>query len=136
MRSERRVYSSGVVLKDGETMAVILAVEDETPVRIYLTEILKDAGHTVIEAENADRAVAILEARRDIEIIVTDVNMPGSMDGMRLAAVIRDRWPPIKVIVTSGAGRISTDQLPSGCRFLPKPYSARPVLAAIEAAAA
>jgi two-component system, response regulator PdtaR len=117
-------------------MAVILAVEDEALVRGFLAEMLGDAGHTVIEAANADEAIEILEARRDIEIIITDVNMPGSMDGVKLASVVRGRWPPIKIIVASGATRLSRDQLPPGSQFLAKPYGREPVLQAVAGASA
>ncbi|HEY1454378.1 MAG TPA: response regulator [Roseiarcus sp.] len=71
-------------------MAVIHVVEDESLVRGYLGDMLSEAGQQVIEAENADEAIALLETRRDIHIIFTDINMPGSMDGVRLAAVVRD----------------------------------------------
>jgi two-component system, response regulator PdtaR len=78
---------------------VILTVEDETLVSVFLGGILQDAGYRVIAAANADEAIAILEAREDVRILITDVNMPGSMDGLRLAAAVKDRWPPIKIII-------------------------------------
>jgi CheY-like chemotaxis protein len=87
-------------------MAVIHVVEDESLVRGYLGDMLSEAGQQVIEAEKADEAIALLETRRDIHIIFTDINMPGSMDGVRLAAVVRDRWPPVRIIVASGAARL------------------------------
>jgi CheY-like chemotaxis protein len=82
----------------------------------------------VIEAANADEAIAILEARSDITVVFTDIQMPGSMDGLRLAAAIRDRWPPTKIIATSGRVTIGRDDLPEGGRFLPKPYSPAQIL--------
>jgi two-component system, response regulator PdtaR len=72
--------------------------------------------------------VIILEDRLDIIVVFTDVHMPGSMDGLKLAAAIRNRWPPIKIVATSGMARVSKDDLPSGSRFLPKPYSARQIV--------
>jgi two-component system, response regulator PdtaR len=112
-------------------MAVILTVEDETIVSAFLGEVLRDAGYRVIAAANADEAIAILEARDDIRIVITDVNMPGSMDGLRLAAAVRDRWPPIKIIIASGKPSPRDDEMPKDSQFLPKPYAPHEVLAAV-----
>ena len=82
------------VSSDGQdTMTFILTVEDEEPLRAYLGEILEDAGYSVIAAASADEAIAVLESRNDIRTVITDINMPGSMDGLRLAAAVRGRWP-------------------------------------------
>lgn len=113
-------------------MPVILTVEDEVLISEYLQDILSDSGHTVIGVSNADDAIAVLQARNDVSVIITDVNMPGSMDGLRLAAAVRGRWPPVKIIVTTGNGISVRDQMPAGSIFLPKPYDARSVLAAVE----
>jgi CheY-like chemotaxis protein len=83
-------------------MSVILTVEDETLLSAYLGEVLEEAGYQVVAAANADEAIEILETRDDIRIIITDINMPGSMDGLRLAAAVKDRWPPIKIIIATG----------------------------------
>jgi len=85
--------------------------------------ILKVAGFGTIEASNADEAIAILEARPDIHVVFTDVQMPGTMDGLRLAKFVKHRWPPIKIVATSGLVNVRQDDLPEGGRFLPKPYS-------------
>lgn len=71
----------------------------------------------------ADEAIAILEQRPDIHLIFTDIHMPGSMDGLKLAHYVKDRWPPVKIIATTGHARITEDDLPLGGRLLPKPYS-------------
>ena len=89
---------------------------------------IRGAGFDVLEAANADEAIAILEVRPDITLVFTDIQMPGSMDGLKLAAAIRGRWPPIKIIATSGRVKLSDDDLPSGSRFVPKPYSAREIV--------
>jgi CheY-like chemotaxis protein len=102
---------------------VVLIVEDEPLVRIGILENLAEAGFEVIEARNADEAIAILERRPDIHVVFTDIEMPGSMDGLRLAHFVRHRWPPIKIIATSGYARVAEDNLPEGSRFLPKPYT-------------
>ena len=92
---------------------VVLVVEDEFLPRM-------DA---VVEAANADQAIEILEARRDITVVFTDIQMPGSMDGLKLARGVRGRWPPIKIVATSGRVGVREADLPEGGRFLPKPYS-------------
>ena len=114
--------------------AVVLVVEDEPFVRLDAIETLRDAGFRVIEAANADEAIGILETRRDISVVVTDIQMPGSMDGLKLAEVIRDRWPPIALIVTSGRISVKQQDLPERGRFLPKPYSSTRLVEAIHAA--
>jgi two-component system, response regulator PdtaR len=80
-------------------------------------------GIEVVEAPNADIAVAILESRSDIQVVFTDIHMPGSMDGAKLAHAIRHRWPPVGVVVTSARVPLGTLDLPSGTVFLPKPYT-------------
>jgi CheY-like chemotaxis protein len=102
---------------------VVLIVEDEFLLRMDAAEMIEAAGFEVIEAANADQAIQLLEARPDITVIFTDIQMPGSMDGLKLARAVRGRWPPIKIIATSGRPNIGEGDLPEGGRFLPKPYS-------------
>jgi two-component system, response regulator PdtaR len=106
---------------------VVLIVEDEFLIRMDSVDAIRSAGFDVLEAEDADQAILILENRPDITIVFTDVQMPGSMDGLKLAAAVRGRWPPIKIVATSGF-KISEDDLPSGSRFLPKPYNAHQII--------
>ncbi len=113
-------------------MKVILIVEDEFFQREYLHGVLVDAGYDVIEAENAREAIGVLESREDINLIITDVNMPGSIDGMQLAATVRKRWPPIPIIITTGRARPQADEMPSCSRFISKPYAPTQVLSVIE----
>ena len=80
---------------------------------------------------NADEAIEILEGRDDIRVIFTDIHMPGSMDGLKLARAVRDRWPPIKIIVTSGREYPKMSDIPEGGRFFPKPYSPTQVQTAL-----
>jgi DNA-binding NtrC family response regulator len=105
----------------------VLVVEDEPLIRMDATDMVLAAGFEAIEAANADEAVAILEARKDICVVFTDIDMPGSMDGLKLAAAVAKRWPPIKLILTSGHIRVSSDQMPAGGRFFPKPYRERDI---------
>jgi CheY-like chemotaxis protein len=102
--------------------AVILIVEDELLIRMNAVEMIEEA-YEVVEAASADEAIAILEGRLDITVVFTDIQMPGSMDGLKLAAAVRDRWPPIMIVATSGRAKLGAGDLPEGGRFLPKPYS-------------
>jgi len=100
----------------------ILVVEDNLLLRFDLAERLRDASYVVREASHARQAIAILEARPHIRAVITDIEMPGSaMDGLALAAVISDRWPPCKLIVVSGRNLPPPDQLPTGALFMAKP---------------
>jgi CheY-like chemotaxis protein len=110
---------------------VVLIVEDDLLIRMNTAEMILDAGFDVVEAGSADEAIVILEGRLDIRVVFTDIEMPGSMDGLRLAAAIRGRWPPIKIIAASGRVAVTSLQLPEGSRFLPKPYSNRDVIMAL-----
>ena len=92
-------------------------------IRMDAVDMLRRAGFDVIEAVNADEAIAILEGGSTIDVVFTDIQMPGSMDGLKLAAAVRKRWPPIKIVATSGVIKVEEDDLPAGGRFLPKPYS-------------
>ena len=104
-------------------MPVVLIVEDEPLVRVGACNMIEDAGFEVIEAASADEAIRILESRSDIRVVFTDVHMPGTMDGLRLAHAVRGRWPPIKIIVTSGREVLTQHDLPEGGRFFAKPYN-------------
>lgn len=116
--------------------STVLVVEDEPLLRLHAVALIEDAGIDVVEAGNADQAVAILEARIDIGVVFTDIDMPGSMDGIMLAAAVRDRWPPVAIIVTSGQQSPAPGDLPIGGLLFPKPYEDAAVLRAIRRLAA
>jgi CheY-like chemotaxis protein len=103
--------------------SVVLIVEDEFLIRMNAVEMIEEAGFEVVETASADEAIAILEGRLDITVVFTDIQMPGSMDGLKLAAAVRNRWPPILIVATSGRVKLGPGDLPEGGRFLPKPYS-------------
>jgi CheY-like chemotaxis protein len=109
----------------------ILIVEDDQLLMSFAVDIVEEAGFAAIEAGNADEAVAVLESRSDIALVLTDVNMPGSMDGLKLAHAIRDRWPRIKIIVVSGEVRPSENDLPLNSLFLGKPFLAATMISGI-----
>jgi CheY-like chemotaxis protein len=109
-------------LGDSSKRPAVLIVEDESLVRLGAVRSIEEAGFEVIEAANADEAIRILESRSDIRVVFTDIHMPGSMDGLKLAHAVRNRWPPIKIIVTSGRSQVSEQDLPEGGLFFAKPY--------------
>jgi two-component system, response regulator PdtaR len=102
---------------------VILLVEDEPLVRMSAADDLQDAGFQVLEAANADVALAVLEARSDeVQVLFTDIDMPGSMNGLALAESVHRRWPHISLLISSGAHRPHRLHLPHDGLFVPKPY--------------
>lgn len=121
--------------RDGDR-PVVLVVEDEPLLRMDAVDMIEEAGFEAVEAANADQAIAILESRTDIRIVFTDIDMPGGMDGMRMAAAIRDRWPPIHIILTSGWTVPDQNSLPADSAFFPKPYVAEKVVATLHRMAA
>jgi len=99
----------------------VLVVEDEMILRMRAVDIVEDAGFNPVEAVNADEAISILEKRSDISLLFTDIQMPGSMDGLKLAHAVHDRWPSIKIILVSGQVRPSEAERPADSRFVGKP---------------
>ena len=110
---------------------VVLIVEDDFLIRMDAAQMIADAGFDVVEAAGADEAIVILEDRFDITIVFTDIQMPGSMDGLKLAAAVRDRWPPIRIIATSGHFKVQAGDLPADARFIAKPYQAAQIISAV-----
>jgi CheY-like chemotaxis protein len=111
--------------------AVILVVEDSPLIRMGAVDLVVAAGFQALEASDADEAIRILEGRPDIHLVFTDVGMPGSMDGIKLTHYIRGRWPPVKLIVTSGKMIVGETHLPQGARFFPKPYDETAIVEAM-----
>jgi two-component sensor histidine kinase/DNA-binding response OmpR family regulator len=103
--------------------ANVLVVEDEMVLRMRAVDIVEDAGFRAVEAVNGDEAISILEARSDISLLFTDIQMPGSMDGLKLAHAVHDRWPAIKIILVSGQVNPSEAERPADSRFFGKPLS-------------
>jgi CheY-like chemotaxis protein len=106
----------------GRPSAAVLIVEDEPLIRMGAVSLIEDAGFEVYEASSADAAIALLEMHEEISLIFTDVDMPGPMDGLKLAHYVRGRWPPVKIIVASGHVKVAKESLPAGALFLPKHY--------------
>jgi CheY-like chemotaxis protein len=121
-----------MALDQSPVPAVVLVVEDEMLLRMVAIEMVEEAGYIPVEAANADEAVKILESRSDIALMVTDIQMPGRMDGLGLAHAVHDRWPPIKIIIVSGALNLPDIALPADSRFFGKPLEPREVIAEMQ----
>lgn len=118
--------------RSAETRSVVLIVEDEPIQRMMLVDFIEEAGFGTVEAMSANDAVGILETRLDIRVVFTDIDMPGGSLGMKLAAMIRDRWPPIELILTfSGALDPDSKSIPARAVMLPKPYRKENLIRAV-----
>ena len=100
---------------------IVLIVEDDLILRMRSVDIVEDAGYTPVEAVDADEALGILQSRSDIALLFTDIQMPGSMDGLQLAHAVYARWPQLKIILVSGQLRLSSAEIPRDSRFFGKP---------------
>lgn len=114
---------------------VVLIVEDEALLRMLAVDFLEEEGFVVLEAATAEEAMSILESRADIGVLFTDVNMPGTMDGLGLATHVAERWPHIRLVVNSGRQGLTSDQLPDDGQFVQKPYGQSQLVSAIAHAA-
>jgi len=114
----------------------ILVVEDETFIRLMAADSLADCGFDVIQACDAAEALHILETHEEVDILFTDINMPGEMDGLQLANMVSARRPDVRLVVTSGAERILAAPLPGSGIYLAKPYRPDELAAAMRVSAA
>jgi len=110
----------------------VLVVEDEMVLRMRAVDIVEDAGFHPVEAVNADEALSILESRSDISLLFTDIQMPGTMDGLKLAQAVHDRWPAIKIILVSGQVSPSDAERPADNRFFGKPLGVEQMIAELQ----
>jgi CheY-like chemotaxis protein len=108
---------------------VVLVVEDEMMLRMRVVDMVEDAGYVPVEAVDADEAMAILLSRSDIALMLTDVQMPGSMNGLQLAHAVHERWPPIRIILASGQLKLSRNEIPQDSRFFGKPLQSDEIIA-------
>jgi CheY-like chemotaxis protein len=115
---------------------IVLIVEDEPLIRMDVADYVSDTGFATLEAESGDEALAILSERNDIDVVFTDVNMPGKVDGMALSRLISERWPRIGVIITSGMVRPRSIDLSPGAVFFTKPYDFKNLVDSIRSFAA
>jgi CheY-like chemotaxis protein len=112
--------------------AIVLVVEDDLILRMRAIDMVDDAGYVSVEAVDADEALAILQSRSDIALLFTDIQMPGSMDGLELAHAVHERWPLIKIIIVSGQLKLSGSQLPRDSRFFGKPLVSGQMIAEMQ----
>ena len=118
-----------MMISNSQDAPVVLLVEDEPLVRMSAADDLEEAGFYVLEAANADIALSVLEAcSGDVQVLFTDIDMPGSMDGLALAESVQQRWPHISLLISSGYHKPHPGQLPEDGRFLPKPYCSNAVV--------
>jgi two-component system, response regulator PdtaR len=103
-------------------LPAILVVEDEVLVRIDLVDTIQEAGFPTFEADGADEAIRLMENHPEIQVLFTDIDMPGTMDGLKLSHYVRHRWPPVRIIITSGHVFASPDQMPDQSMFIAKPH--------------
>jgi len=116
---------------DTPSRQVVLIVEDEALVRMTAVDMIEEAGFEILEATIAGKRILLLEARLDTTVVFTDIEMPGSMNGLKLAEAVRGRWPPIKIIATSGHYVVRDGDLPSGGLFSANPYSLNQISSAL-----
>ena len=110
----------------------VLVVEDEMVLRMRAVDIVEDAGFNPIEAVNAEEALSILESRSDISLLFTDIQMPGALDGLKLAHAVYKRWPSIKIILVSGQVNLADADKPTDSRFFGKPLATKEMIAEIQ----
>lgn len=110
----------------------ILVVEDEPFILFVMGEHLQDEGFTVSLARNAAEALSLMEKNPDISLIFTDIDMPGGMNGLALSSTIRDRWPLVKIIITSGQRQVEITEIPDGAMFFSKPYVHEEVVSSMQ----
>src|SRR4029079_10309477 len=115
-----------------EPLPNVLVVEDEMVLRMRAVDIVEDAGFTAVQAVNADEALRILEGRADITLLFSDIQMPGSMDGLKLAYAVHDRWPSIKIILVSGQVTLSDNDKTARSRFFGKPLEVKRMVAELQ----
>jgi DNA-binding NtrC family response regulator len=112
---------------------VVLIVEHHELLNSLTVDIMEEAGFTALQASGADEALAILESRSDIAVLLTSVTMPGRIDGLCLAHRVSERWPAIKIIIASSQIRLMGSNLPPGSRFFLKPYQSQVMISEIHA---
>ena len=118
--------------QDDQQSVIVLLVEDEALVRMFAADVLREeGGFKVVETVNADEALTVLEATADVQALVTDVEMAGSLDGFTLARVVKQAWPNIGIVVTSGRMAPGPNELSSDALFIPKPYRPAALVAAV-----
>jgi CheY-like chemotaxis protein len=110
----------------------ILVTEDDELLRLNASELLEESGYTVVEADSAEEALKVMEARKDVRLLFTDIQMPPGSDGLELAREVHKRWPKVLLVITSGQIQPKQAEIADDGRFIRKPYSAKDLLAQID----
>jgi CheY-like chemotaxis protein len=110
----------------------ILVTEDDELLRLYTSELLEENGYTVVEAESAEEALKVMEARKDVRLLFTDIQMPPGCDGLELARQVHKRWPNVLLVITSGQVQPTKTEIADHGRFIRKPYQAKELLGEID----
>ena len=108
---------------DYQNLPAVLIVEDEPLIRMGAVDMIEEAGFKTYEAGSADEAIEVMQTHSDIGILFTDIDMPGTMNGLKLAAYVRTTWPPVVIMIASGVIELDEADVPSGAAFVPKPYA-------------
>jgi two-component system, response regulator PdtaR len=114
--------------RDAPNGKAILVVEDETLIRLWVADLLAENGFSVLQAKDADAALRVLESRPDVKLLFTDVQMPGSINGIQLAREVHARWPHVLLVITSGRERPTRTEVPDDGHFVAKPYTGEELL--------
>jgi DNA-binding NtrC family response regulator len=109
----------------------VLVVEDMPIIRMDAVATLEEAGYRTYQARSSEDGISLMENHDDIGVLFTDIDMPGSLTGLGLAHYVRERWPPVRIIIASGAARVNKAALPIGAKFFPKPYSMLRIMAVL-----
>src|SRR5665213_1466708 len=126
------LFRKAFMSPDSPELPRILIVEDEMLLRMRAVDIVEDAGFSPVQTVNADQALSILQSRSDIALLFTDIQMPGSMDGLQLAHAVHERWPHLKIILVSGQLELSGIQIPRDSRFFGKPLVSGQMIAEMQ----
>jgi two-component system, response regulator PdtaR len=110
----------------------ILVTEDDELLRLYTSELLEENGYTVVEADSAEEALKVMEARKDVRLLFTDIQMPPGCDGLELARQVHKRWPNVLLVITSGQVQPTKAEIADHGHFIPKPYQAKELLGEID----
>jgi CheY-like chemotaxis protein len=127
----KHAKANEIILSAKDTSKVVLVVEDEPLIRMNTADIFEAAGYKVLEAPDADKALSLVQVRKDISVIVTDIDMPGSMDGLAMAQHVSRTFPGIGLILASGKVFPPERQLPVGARFFSKPFQEHEIVEAV-----
>jgi two-component system, response regulator PdtaR len=110
----------------------ILVAEDDMLLRLHASELLEESGYTVVEAKSAEEALKIMEKRKDVRLLFTDIQMPPGCNGLELARRVHERWPNVLLVITSGQVQPSKAEIADDGQFIRKPYRAEELLGKID----